>query len=80
MVIMKKILILTSGDKNKIIDFKRENIYPASFDEINFSSDEDGGLDLSGLHFMAWLIKTSFILSKSTFSIIFLKVSPDLPA
>lgn len=36
---MKKVLILTSGSVDKLIDFKRENITLASFNEINFSSD-----------------------------------------
>lgn len=36
---MKKILILTSGNKNKLVDFKEENVILASFNEINFSSE-----------------------------------------
>lgn len=37
---MKKILILSSGNKDKLIDFKEEYVDLASFNDINFTSEE----------------------------------------
>lgn len=38
---MKKILILTSGNVSKIVDFKREGVTLASFKDISYTSDDN---------------------------------------